>query len=141
MEAKISARKMAELKRFIKSQGFVKLAYLFGSQAGGNAGPLSDIDLAFYLDEKLGRVQALGKKVFLINRVSKILGTDRVDVVVMNNMPDSFNFEVIKNGKAIADSGIRTDVEVGIMGRYLDRRYYDQMFASRFIGKVAREGL
>ncbi|HHJ07268.1 MAG TPA: nucleotidyltransferase domain-containing protein [Anaerolineae bacterium] len=30
----------------------VKFAYLFGSQAAGKAAPLSDVDIAVYLDDK-----------------------------------------------------------------------------------------
>ena len=77
----------------------------------------------------------------MISDLSKALGTDRLDVVAMNDLPASFNFEVIKHGKVLADRGGRALLEAGILSRYLDRKPVDRFFASRTIERVAREGL
>ena len=45
----------------------VLFAYLFGSQATGRAGPLSDVDVAVYLDDS---VDALESKLALVDLVS-----------------------------------------------------------------------
>jgi predicted nucleotidyltransferase len=45
---------LPELKRIFEQRGVV-LAYLFGSQATGRAGPLSDVDFAVLLDQRLPR--------------------------------------------------------------------------------------
>jgi predicted nucleotidyltransferase len=40
---------------YLNKQEHVKLAYLFGSVAEGKEGKLSDVDLAFFLDESLSK--------------------------------------------------------------------------------------
>lgn len=41
-----------QLKKTFSTYSEIKLAYLFGSQATGKIGPLSDYDFAFYLNPK-----------------------------------------------------------------------------------------
>lgn len=47
------AMRINEVKKFLENHGDVKLAYLFGSYAKGKEGPLSDVDIAVLLDERL----------------------------------------------------------------------------------------
>jgi predicted nucleotidyltransferase len=46
---------ISRLTEFFKSQECVELAYLFGSHAKGEPGPLSDIDIGVYLSRKLDK--------------------------------------------------------------------------------------
>jgi hypothetical protein len=46
------------IKNFLANTRVVKFAYLFGSHARGNAGPLSDVDLAVYLDNRMNLFSA-----------------------------------------------------------------------------------
>lgn len=59
-------------------------AYLFGGAAAGRLRPLSDVDVAVYLDEAVaaieGRLEAVGV-------ATANLGTDEVDLVVLNTAP------------------------------------------------------
>lgn len=54
MDKKLTGQDSGIVK-FLSKQERVELAYLFGSVAGGNAGKLSDIDLAVFLDESLSK--------------------------------------------------------------------------------------
>jgi len=67
------------LQRRFASDEHVILAYLFGSQADGTAGPQSDYDIAL-----LVRQPSLALQARLAHEIGIILGTDRVDVVLLN---------------------------------------------------------
>ena len=61
----------------------VKLAYFFGSRSRGPEGPLSDYDFAVYVDEQ-DPLKAHDIRLSLMERICQIVGSDRVDVVMLN---------------------------------------------------------
>ena len=136
-------KSMKRLRAFIRKQKYVKVAYLFGSAAKGELGPLSDIDLAFLLDERLSKGRRGDKLLFLINSISDILNTDRFDVVIMNDMPLLFKFNIIKHGQVIGckDNSERVMFETHIMSEYLDRDYYDSMFVKKDFERIEKFGI
>ncbi len=78
----------------------VVFAYLFGGAAAGRLGPLSDVDVAVYLDERMepleGRLEAIGA-------VTSHLGTDEVDVVVLNTAPTALLGRILQSRQVIFD--------------------------------------
>jgi predicted nucleotidyltransferase len=60
----------------------------------------------------------------LISELTRILKTDRIDLVIMNDAPISLNYEIIKANHPllVRDEGNRIDFEHRILSRYLDRR-------------------
>lgn len=88
------------LRKIFSKFSQIKLAYLFGSRATGNYGPMSDYDFAFYLEEK-----DAGKRfkisIDLDIAISNVLKTNHLDIVILNDstMPE-LNYEII-NGKLI----------------------------------------
>ncbi len=99
----------------------IKLVYLFGSQANGEIGPLSDYDFAIYFDERDAK-KMFDIKLELMNQLSRILGTDRVDIAILNlsEMPE-FKFNVIKEGRLIyEEEPFRVIVEPKILNEYFD---------------------
>lgn len=81
---------------FLEKQKCVKFAYLFGSHASGQAGPLSDVDVAVYLDR---RVKPWAYRLKLMEKLSKLLKRDDLDLVVLNQAPPLLGYEIIKFGK------------------------------------------
>ena len=133
-----------KIKNFISKQKYIQLSYLFGSSATGKTGPLSDIDIALYLNPNLSRKQFFMKELLLRSELGKILKTNKlIDVVIMNETPVSLNFEIIKHGKIIFERNrdLRINIETEIMSRYLDRRYYDKRHLKNFLGKIRTRGL
>src|SRR5688572_14470659 len=61
-------------------------AYLFGSRASGRAPPLSDIDVAVYVDEQRAAAcaGAWGYAADLTAALMSALGTNDIDVLVLN---------------------------------------------------------
>jgi len=99
----------------------IKLVYLFGSQATGKAGPLSDYDFAIYLDEK-DKKKIFDIKLELLASISRALQTDKVDIVVLNTVDaPELKYNIIKEGKAIFErDSSKLLVEPRIMNEYFD---------------------
>lgn len=78
----------------------VVFAYVFGGAAAGRLRPLSDVDVAVYLEETLdpvaGRLETIGA-------VTTHLGTDEVDVVVLNTAPISVAGRILQTRRVICD--------------------------------------
>ena len=80
----------------------VVFAYLFGSQATGKNTKTSDYDIAVMLNEKLTPNKRFKIRLKLMAEISKILKTQNIDVVILNDIRDIlFKFTIIKDGTAI----------------------------------------
>ncbi len=101
----------------------IKLAYIFGSRAGRDSGPISDYDFAVYLDTR-DKKKALDIKIELLNQLSQVFKTDKVDVVVLN-MSESpeLKYNIINEGKLIFErEPFRILIEPKILNEYFDFR-------------------
>ena len=110
----------------------VLFAYLFGSQSTGRAGPLSDVDIAVYLDDS---VDALETRLALIDLVSRHVGSDRVDVVVLNSAPIALAGRVVESRRVILDRDpfARHRYESSIIRQFADFRLVERRhFARRY---------
>jgi predicted nucleotidyltransferase len=112
-------RTLAEL---FQRQPDVVAAYLFGSQARGAAGPLSDVDLAVWLDGRPEPGRRLCRQLALSGEVASLLGTDEVEVVILNGAPPLLAQRVIRDGELLAerDAPARIRLETDAVIRYLD---------------------
>jgi uncharacterized protein len=109
------------LKKFFAAEPEVKFAYLFGSQARQTAGPLSDLDLAVYLDEQ---VDLFASRLRIMEALAKTLGSERFDLVVLNRAPLVLRFEVIRYGIVLKDAPEqRVEFETEVLRQYLDTIY------------------
>jgi predicted nucleotidyltransferase len=109
------------IRDIIKFHPEIKLAYLFGSQATGNSGAMSDFDFAFYADEKDTR-RLYDLKFILSDKISRLLGTDKVDIVILN-LTDSpeLKYNIIKEGKLIyCEEPYKVLIEPRILNEYFD---------------------
>jgi len=131
------------VKGFLEKQECVRVAYLFGSHAKGRVGPLSDVDIAVLLDGRLDKQERFDLRLKLINGVSSILKTDKLDVVVMNDAPLLLNYNIIREGRVLdsKDEAERVRFENHVLSRYLDRRYYDERHVKIGIERIAEKGI
>jgi predicted nucleotidyltransferase len=114
---------IADLKKAFLKIPAIKLVYLFGSQATGKAGPLSDHDFAFYLEEKNPK-KRFELRLKLYGILSSHLKTDNIDVVILNDTDGpELKYAIITEGKLIySKEPYNIMVEPRILNEYFDFR-------------------
>lgn len=100
----------------------VVAAILIGSQARGTAGPLSDVDLAVWHDPKLDTRGRFDLQLALAGDAGRALGTDEIDVVMLNHAPPLLQHRAIRDGKRLVerDHDERVRLETRAILDYLD---------------------
>lgn len=76
-------------------------AYLFGSQATGRAQLHSDIDVAVYIDESRAPRPPFGYAAELTTLLISALGTNAVDLVVLNRASPLLYHRVLRDGERV----------------------------------------
>ncbi len=129
-----------ELQSLVEKLEGVDCAWIFGSTARQEAGPLSDVDVALLFQEGMdsaGRAQAA---MTLMGKLQRI-GGPPVDIVVLNDAPAALQHRVLRDGRLIfcRDTARRVRFEVRAIREYLDFQpvleRYDRLLLQR-----AREG-
>lgn len=117
-------------------------AYVFGSRAHGRARPDSDVDVAVYVDEARAGGGAWGYRAELATTLMTALGTDDVDVVVLNRAPTLLYHRVLRDGVRVLSRDLRaTTTRAGqALSRYFDfLPQLDKMDAARRHAAGSRE--
>lgn len=78
----------------------VVFAYVFGGVARGDIKPLSDIDLAVFFDESVDPIEA---RLEALGAATAHLGTDEVDLVVLNTAPTALVGRILQTRRVICD--------------------------------------
>jgi len=121
----------------IFSDHSVVLAYLFGSQAEGKAGPLSDVDIAVLLSSEASREEWSQIQLDLMGELMHLFHRDDVDVIILNQARPVIAHQVAQYGRVLyqAMPGMRADFEVAALRQYVDteplRRIQDHCLFKR----------
>ena len=94
-------RRLGIAGRRLGARHDVSFAYLFGGLASGRNTPLSDIDVAVFLAERTDPVEA---KLEILGELMGLLGTERIDLVVLNTAPLSLRGRIVAGRKVLADN-------------------------------------
>jgi len=78
----------------------VAAIWLFGSVARGRPRATSDVDIAVFTVPGARRRDPL-RQLEYVGAASKALGTDRLDVVILNSAPVTLRHEVFRHGKLL----------------------------------------
>ena len=91
-------QKIITLTEFLVSNPNIVFAYLFGGLAKERQNPLSDIDVAVYIKnmKKLDYIKLFGE-------ITDMLGTDELDLVILNTSPISLTGRILQNRKVLTD--------------------------------------
>jgi predicted nucleotidyltransferase len=123
----------------------IAAAYLFGSRARGQARPRSDVDFAIVLRENFEPGERYRKRLALIGEATEALGTDAVDLVLLEEVPSLLGHRVLRDGRLLLDSipARRARIAERIFRAYFDeepiRRELDRALARRLAeGTFAR---
>ncbi len=110
------------LAAYFSSQPDLVLAYLFGSYGRGQAGPLSDVDVAVLLAGDPDNGACLDRRMDLVWDLTGVLHFDDVDVVVLNQAPPALRYRVLRDGKLLfcGDDDARIMFYLRTVNEYLD---------------------
>ena len=98
---------------------------------------MSDIDLAVVLGQGLDAAGRWRKRLALIGEACRWLGTDAVDLVVLEEAPSVLGHRVLRDGRLLVESDGHRRVEVveDVLRRYFDeawlRTELDRVLATR----------
>lgn len=100
----------------------VVAAMLIGSHARGTAGPLSDVDIAVWHDPNLDPRGRFDLRLSIAGDASRALGTDEIDVVMLNHAPPLLRHRAIRDGRRLVerDHDERVRLETRAILDYLD---------------------
>lgn len=115
------------LKDVLLKDRSIVFAYLFGSRATGTASARSDWDIAVYINDELLEGNPVWQKFRIEDRLAVALGTDAVEVVVLNRMDNPLlAFEIVNKGILLVehDEDVRLAYECRALGHYHDWRYF-----------------
>lgn len=126
----MNTEELGKVLSVIKLHPAIKLAYLFGSKASNQAGPLSDYDFAFYADLRDNQ-QLFDLKLSLQDQIARALKRNEIDIVILNLIEQpEMKYSIIKNGQLFyEEEPYRVIVEPRILNEYFDfreilRRYH-----------------
>ncbi len=112
----------------------VVFGYLFGGAGTGRLGPLSDVDVAVYLEATVDLVEA---RLEVVGAVTAHLGTDEVDLVVLNTAPTGLIGRILQSRQVICDRDpfCRHRFESLALREFLDFRIFEhRILARRYAG-------
>lgn len=117
----------------------VAAAYLFGSQARGRPGPLSDVDLAVWASPDLDARQRFDLRLRLIGAVERVLDGQSVDLVVLDDASPLLRHRAWRDGELLLDRDPRTRVrdEARTLVEYLDTKPLREQTAAGVSNRLA----
>lgn len=117
----LDAAALARLTLALDREG-VAAAFLFGSRARGEAGPLSDVDLAIVHAPDLGPAAAHALRLDLARAAGAALDTGEVDVVLANDASPLLRHRIVRDGSLLLDRdpSLRVSFQVAALRDYLD---------------------
>lgn len=110
-------QKIIPLTQLFDDASEVVFAYLFGGLVKVRKNPLSDIDIAVYIKD-MKELDYIG----LFGKITDVLGTDEVDLVILNTSPISLTGRILQNRKVLTDKNpfLRHRYESITLRKYFD---------------------
>jgi predicted nucleotidyltransferase len=114
---------------------------LIGSQARGTPGPLSDVDIAVWHDQGLDPASCLRLQLNLARAAGDALGTDEIDIVMLNKAPPLLRHRAVRDGRLLVerDPVSRVRLDARALLDYLDTKPL-RVEMSRGLRKRIEEG-
>ena len=128
---------LRRLKKALEAK-HIRLAYLFGSYAEGNAASMSDIDVAVLLEGEGRNLSQAYRKTMLA--VMDALGSERFDLLLLNNAPLALQFQVISERRTLyaRDEQVLNDFEMAVIRKFQDTSRLRKV-QERYVRERARE--
>jgi len=124
--------RIPEVKSVLVQDDNVIFAYIFGGLAEGKVKPLSDIDISVYLRN----IDNLSEyKLRLFDKLTDVLGTGELDIVILNTAPISITGRILQNKQILIDKEppVRHAYESLTLRKFFDFRVKeDALFSMRY---------
>ncbi len=114
----------------LENDSRVIFAYLFGGLATSDPKPLSDVDIAVYLDPpSVGPDTQLE----IFGKLSDALGTGEIDLVILNTSPVSLTGRLLSSRRVIVDKDpfLRHRFESLELRKFFDFRIFEKRHMKR----------
>ena len=137
--------KIPVISDYLSGISELSAAYLFGSYARGEQDHASDIDIALLFHENFSSEKMDEMELAIWKKLTEIMKTDEIDLLVMNRIPLSIQFEIIKSGKIICnnDNDHRIQFELIASAKFWDfkrvKDEYDKYSIQRMKSNYAPE--
>jgi len=120
-------------KDVLEQDGNVVFAYIFGGLAGAQMRPMSDVDIAVYVKAADNVAQY---KLGLFERLTDVLGTGELDLIILNTAPVSLTGRILQNRLIISDKEpfLRHAYESATLRAFFDFRVKEEAFFRRRYG-------
>ena len=117
----------------------VAAAYVFGSQARGNPGPLSDVDLGVWAAPGLTGRERFELRLKLAASAQQALGGAAVDLVVLDDASPLLRHRAWRDGELLLDRDPRTRVrdEARALVEFLDTKPLREQTAAGVSNRLA----
>ncbi len=125
-----SESRLETLGRTLEACPAVIFAYLFGSAATRTLRPLSDVDVAVYVDESADPAEA---RLGILRLLTRHLGTDEADLVILNTAPTALAGRILGTRRVILDRNPfrRHRFESRALRQFMDFRVVEHRLLSR----------
>lgn len=135
-------KRLQLLTQTINGHPEIDVLYLFGSHATNTVNPLSDIDLAILLGRNVEPGEYFDLRLKYIGVFAEILGTDAIDVIVLNDAPAHLAFKVIslRNILFERNASHRVEFELRVVNQFLDFRPFLEV-RKTYVRKQLDEGV
>jgi predicted nucleotidyltransferase len=126
----------------IEKDSDIVALYAFGSLATGELQQLSDLDFGILVASTLDKDKRFYKHLDLIGLFTETLRTDEIDLVLMNDAPIRFSFNILKMGNLLYYSSplALIDYREMIVKLYLDFKFYRDSFDEAFLEGIGYHG-
>jgi len=121
----------------------ISLAYLYGSEAAGQATPLSDFDIALVMTDDVYKPKShLTLELQVEEEIARICGIGNIDVRIMNEAPLMVRGEVVTNGILLysQDEVFRVDYETSTRSEYFDFLPIAVMHQEAYFERLSERG-
>ncbi len=127
--------KIPEVVRLVSQDKDVSALYSFGSVAEKALKPMSDLDFGILLIKEMDKKQRFYKHLHLIGLFNDMFMTDEIDLVLMNDAPLRFSYNIIKDGKLLfcRKKNELINFKDHVVKVYLDFKYYRDIFDNAFL--------
>lgn len=116
--------------------------FFFGSLANHKLKPLSDLDMALFLQEDMSKDRLFSRELDLMSLIAETLGTEEFDLIILNSAPLRFAHQILKSGKRIfvKDQKKLADFQEAVIKKYIDFKYYREQFDKEFLKGLKLHG-